>query len=381
MAKSTPGFIANRIARPFYGEALRLLEEGAADAATIDGIVRDCGGFRMGPFELMDLIGIDVNFLVTKSVWEAFFHDPRYAPSLQQQAMVAAGRHGRKTKRGWFDYGEGAAKPKPVDAPPGVKPKRVVLSQNPAYAAQRGAFDPVADLAELARAAGIEVAFDETPRDIEDLGLPGGIQYASAGTGSLSGGQEYELGPFSVEQQYEPLAETAIRLDGAILRLTRGETSHEPGWREPSDMPVVHYDLALDYRAAPRIAIAPPPGADRTVTLAAAGFFQALGKSVSVVEDVPGLVCMRLVAMLANEAADAVYRGVCSAEDADTAMQKGLNYPAGPIAWGKKLGWYRIHDTMRAIAGYYGDPRYRVSPLVKRWDAEAERNIVRLGPR
>jgi 3-hydroxybutyryl-CoA dehydrogenase len=381
MAQSTPGFIANRIARPFYGEALRLLEEGAADAATIDAILRDCGGFRMGPFELMDLIGLDVNLQVTKTVWEAFFHDPRYAPSVLQQSMVAAGRHGRKTQRGWYAYGPEAAKPKPAEAPPGVKPKRIVLSQNPDFAASRGAFDPAAELADLARAKGIEVAFDETPRDIEDLGLPGGIQYASAEVGPAGAGPGIELNPFSVEQQYEPLAETVIRLDGAVLRLTRGETSHEPGWREPGDVPVVHYDLALDYRAAPRIALAPPPGADKTVLLAAAGFFQALGKSVSVVEDVPGLVCMRLLAMLANEAADAVHRGVCSAEDADTAMLKGLNYPAGPIAWGRKIGWFRVHDVMRGLASYYGDPRYRVSPLVKRWDAEAERQIVRLGPR
>ena len=102
IAKSTPGFIANRINRPFYGESLRLLEEGAADAATIDAIMRDCGGFRMGPFQLMDLVGNDVNLAVTRSIWEAFHYDPRYCPSLMQEALVAAGRYGRKTGQGWY---------------------------------------------------------------------------------------------------------------------------------------------------------------------------------------------------------------------------------------------------------------------------------------
>ena len=105
-AASTPGFIVNRCARPFYGEGLRLLAEGAADVATLDAVLRDAGGFRMGPFELMDLIGLDVNFAVTKSVWEGFFRDPRYAPSVRQQELVAAGWLGRKAGRGFYDYGK-----------------------------------------------------------------------------------------------------------------------------------------------------------------------------------------------------------------------------------------------------------------------------------
>jgi 3-hydroxybutyryl-CoA dehydrogenase len=104
-AASTPGFIVNRCARPFYGEALRLLVERAASPATLDAVMREAGGFRMGPFELMDLIGLDVNFAVTRSVWEAYFHDPRYAPSILQQELVAAGFLGRKSGQGYFRYG------------------------------------------------------------------------------------------------------------------------------------------------------------------------------------------------------------------------------------------------------------------------------------
>lgn len=113
VARDTPGFIVNRLARPFYGEALRILEEGMADIATIDHAMRSVGEFRMGPFELMDLIGNDVNFAVTSSVFEAFYYDPRYKPSLTQQRMVEAGWLGRKSGRGYYDHAEGAVHPEP----------------------------------------------------------------------------------------------------------------------------------------------------------------------------------------------------------------------------------------------------------------------------
>ena len=113
IAKDTPGFIVNRVARPFYGEALRILEEGIADVATIDWAMKSIGGFRMGPFELMDLIGNDINFTVTKTVFETFFFDPRYKPSFTQQRMMEAGLLGRKTGRGFYDYREDATQTAP----------------------------------------------------------------------------------------------------------------------------------------------------------------------------------------------------------------------------------------------------------------------------
>lgn len=113
VTKDTPGFIVNRVARPFYGEAIRIYEEGIADMATIDWAMKEIGGFRMGPFELMDYIGNDINYTVTETVWTAFYYDPRYKPSFTQKRMMEAGYLGRKTGRGYYNYAEGAQNPEP----------------------------------------------------------------------------------------------------------------------------------------------------------------------------------------------------------------------------------------------------------------------------
>ena len=199
LAADTPGFIVNRIARPFYGEAWRIVEEGSADHATVDWAMRELGGFRMGPFELMDFIGHDVNFAVTRSVYEATFHEPRYRPSLSQQRLVEAGRLGKKAGRGVYDYRDGAAKPAPSTD----------------------------------RAAG-----------------------------------------------------------EALLQ--------------------------------------------------------------------------RILAMLVNEAADAVHWRVASPADVDLAMTKGVNYPRGLLAWGDELGAATVLETLDALHAEYGEDRYRASPLLRR---------------
>jgi 3-hydroxybutyryl-CoA dehydrogenase len=113
IAKDTPGFIVNRIARPFYGEAIRIYEEGIADMATIDWAMTEMGGFRMGPFALMDFIGHDVNYVVTETVFQSFFYDPRYKPSFSQKRLLEAGWLGKKSGRGFYNYAEGTAMPEP----------------------------------------------------------------------------------------------------------------------------------------------------------------------------------------------------------------------------------------------------------------------------
>ena len=157
LASDTPGFLVNRVARPFYGESLRLLEEGVADCATIDWALRTVGGFRMGPFELMDFIGHDVNFAVTRSVFDGMFHDPRYRPSLRQQRLLEAGWLGRKSGRGFYEYGEGAAVPAPTEDPvlaQGIVDRVLAMLVNEAVEAVHLAICSVADV-ELAMTTGV----------------------------------------------------------------------------------------------------------------------------------------------------------------------------------------------------------------------------------
>jgi 3-hydroxybutyryl-CoA dehydrogenase len=206
LAKDTPGFIVNRVARPFYGESLRILEEGIADIATIDWAMRKIGGFRMGPFELMDLIGLDVNYAVTRSVFEGLYFDQRYRPSLTQRRLVEAGFLGRKSERGFYDYRDGAVAPKPVED--------------------------------------------------ADLG---------------------------------------------------------------------------------------------------------------------GEILLRVLAMLVNEAVDAVFLNVASAQDVELAMTKGVNYPKGLLAWGDEIGLARILERLTELQEGYGEDRYRPSPLLRRMVREGKR--------
>lgn len=199
LAKDTPGFIVNRVARPFYGEALRIYEEGIADHSTIDWAMKELGGFKMGPFELMDLIGHDVNYKVTESVFTEFYYDPRFKPSFAQKRLVEAGRLGKKSGIGFYDYRDGAQNPEPV----------------------------------------------------EDRGL--------------------------------------------------GER-----------------------------------------------------------------ILNRILAMLINEAADAVFMNVASAEDVDLAMTHGVNYPKGLLTWADELGVDTVYNWMNDLQEEYREDRYRPNPLLKR---------------
>ncbi|MFD8201995.1 3-hydroxyacyl-CoA dehydrogenase [Streptomyces sp. NPDC003470] len=277
----TPGFIVNRIARPFYAEAFAVHEDQGADPATIDAVLRESGGFRMGAFELTDLIGQDVNESVTHSVWQAFFQDVRFTPSLAQRRLVESGRLGRKSGQGWYDYRDGAERPEPHTAEP---------AEPPAYVVVEGDLAPAAELVAMIGEAGIEVR-----REDEDNGtrlvLP-------------SGGQ---------------------------LVLADGQTSVE--FRD-----VVYFDLALDYRRASRIALSAAQSTSPHTLAQATGLFQALGKKVSVIGDVPGMIVARTVARIVDLAIEAVAKGVATEEDVDTAMRLGVNYPLGPLEWSRRLG-------------------------------------------
>ena len=316
-ATSTPGFIVNRCARPFYGESLRLLAERAADAATLDALLREAGGFRMGAFELMDLIGNDVNFAVTRTVWQACYYDPRYAPSVLQEERVVAGHFGRKSGRGFFDYSEGAARPAPVTVPARLAPERIVVRGD------AGLATPL--LARLAQAR-ITVASSQA-RD----GFPDG----------------------------------AIEVGDAVLALSDGRTATARAVAT-SARNLVLFDLALDYSTCTRLALARADSCAASAFDAAAGALQAAGVAVSPLDDVAGLVVLRTVVALANEAADAVTHGIASARDVDLAMQKGVNYPRGPLQWADEVGVARVRNALANLEAHYGEDRYRLSPLIAR---------------
>ncbi len=323
-ARSTPGFIVNRIARPYYAETLALLHEQAATPLVLDTALK-AAGFRMGPCELMDLIGHDTNFSVTKSVYEANFFDKRYMPSLVQQELVDAGWLGRKSGRGFYAYPEGAGR------------LPVAVHDTPATAGVvtvhgRG---PVADWLEAMAARAL----------------------SSQGWGPAR----------------EPDSDwTGLAVDGARLVLTDGRTAR--AWARAHgvrDVAVFDRPVAGGVGQPPDAAAAAAPIALAWATHAdcsaawrtqAPAWLAALGFVPLPVADTPGLVVARTLAMLINEAADAVQQGVCTPEGADAAMKLGVNYPAGPFEW---LAGWSVDGVAALIAqldAVYRGERYRLSP-------------------
>ncbi|QKW07719.1 3-hydroxyacyl-CoA dehydrogenase [Streptomyces sp. NA04227] len=300
----TPGFIVNRIARPFYAEAFAVFEGQGADPATIDAVLRECGGFKMGAFELTDLIGQDVNESVTRSVWESFFNDVKFTPSLAQRRLVESGRLGRKSGHGWYGYGD--------DQGEQPEPHTAEAAEPPAFVVAEGELGPAAELLTLIREAGIPVREEDEDHGTR-LVLPGGGQ----------------------------------------LALADGQTSVE--YRD-----VVYFDLALDYRAATRIALSASQDTGQRTLREAIGLFQALGKKVSVIGDVPGMIVARTVARLIDLSHDAVAKGVATEEDIDTAMRMGVNYPLGPFEWSRRLGRTWAHSLLDDL--HLRDPGGRYAP-------------------
>ena len=321
-ATSTPGFIVNRIARPYYGETLALLQERAATPQVLDACLK-AAGFRMGPCELMDLIGHDTNFAVTQSVYAASFYDKRYMPSGVQAEMVSGGLLGRKSGRGFYAY------------PAGAPALPVAVHEAPASAREVTVHGggPIADHLEQASTAAL---------------APQGWGPARERTSSWVG----------------------LSIDGARLVLTDGRRAGELARTLGID-DVAVFDRPLRHPPAPgtALAFAVAPGATPAWTAQAAAWLAALGFSPLRVADAPALVVARTVAMLINEAADAVQQGVCSTQGADAAMKLGLNYPAGPFEW--LAGWNAagVMATLRALDAEYRGERYRISPWLLRQPA------------
>ncbi|WP_333849403.1 3-hydroxyacyl-CoA dehydrogenase PaaH [Leclercia sp.] len=281
--QSTPGFIVNRVARPYYAEAWRALEEQVAAPEVIDAALRDGAGFPMGPLELTDMIGQDVNFAVTCSVFNAFWQERRFLPSLVQQELVLAGRLGKKSGQGVYNW----------------------RSDKPA------------------------VNWLETVGDTWSA--------------------------MHVQRRSDGVTE----IDDLLLIETQGETAQALANRY--GQPVVVVDRQEGDVAVIAAAASNPVYA----TLKAVWHLQQQGKRVLQVADYPGLLIWRTVAMIVNEALDALQKGVASEQDIDTAMRLGVNYPRGPLAWGEQLGWQRLLILLENLQRHYGEERYRPSSLLR----------------
>lgn len=322
LCRSTPGFIVNRVARPFYAEALRALEEQIGTPATLDSAMRDAGGFSMGPLELTDLIGHDVNYAVTNAMFQAFGYDPRFQTSLVQQELVQAGHLGRKSNRGFYCYEQNTNdNQNNTQAQPLIAAK-VEVNQKQTVKAQ-GDWQILPEF--LLLLLQNEICIEE-PK----LGL-----------------------------SHSP----TLIVNEVIIMLTNGELTSKHA--QTMNKPVVQFDLSANYGRATAVTLSFATQNSQQQNQQAIAFFQALGKDVIVLPDYPALLTMRTVAMLCNEALDGVNKGIASAEDIDNAMRFGVNYPKGPLSWGAQLGWRRILSILEQLSLFYADSRYRPNPLLR----------------
>jgi 3-hydroxybutyryl-CoA dehydrogenase len=321
LAADGPGFLVNRCGRPFGAEALRLLQERVASHEQIDRICRMGGGFRMGPFELMDLVGVDVGYEVAKSFTELSFGEPRWKPSPIQARMVAAGRLGRKAGRGYYDY-SGHGPYRPDDPAPELSSGESTLI------AILGEGRLADALRERARAAGYDLREGGPAELVVDAGvepadsLPGGAPlFLLCAGGSLASRGE----PGAIGFHLLPPLDSC-----RLAELTRLETAQ-------------------------------PFAAEAAET-----FFARLGFATEWVDDAPGLVLGRIVSQLVNEACFAVAEGVGSEEDVDAGLTLGLNHPRGPLEWCEAIGVEHVCTTLDALWRERREERYRLAPLLRR---------------
>jgi 3-hydroxybutyryl-CoA dehydrogenase len=324
-----PGFLVNRCSRPFLLEAQKLLLERIATLEEIDRICRMGGGFRMGPFELSDLVGVDVGLDVARSFFEQSFGEPRWRPSPIAVKTVAAGRTGRKSKRGYYDYSDGKDGYRPPDPDPlptgGGDGALVIAGAGPLAAELRELASRAGwDVLEPDQAAGEEPPFlilDLTGADEPDAPLEGGPQAICCAAGSLHG-----LDPGGGAVGFHALPPLA---GVQLVELTRG------------------------------------PDSTASAASATERLFATLGKHTVWVADAPGLVLGRIVCQLINECAFALGEQVGSAEDIDAGLVHGLNYPRGPLAWADEIGLDHVTMVLEGLYEELREERYRMAPLLR----------------
>ncbi|MCC6814759.1 MAG: 3-hydroxyacyl-CoA dehydrogenase [Rubrivivax sp.] len=311
-AADTPGFIVNHAGRGYGTEALRIVGEGVTDFVTVDRILRDQVGFRLGPFELFDLTALDVSHPVMESIYRQYFDEPRYRPSVITAQRLAGGVLGRKSGEGFYRYLGGSAQVAPEAAAPQV------AELPPVWVSTRAARR--AELYQLLKDLGARIETGQSP---------------SPQALTLVAPLGFDVTTVAVVERLDPARTVGI-------------------------------DLLIEDAATRRRVLATNPATRSDMRDAAHALFARDGKPVSVIHDSGGFVTQRVVAHIVNIAADMCQQRVCSPQDLETAVTLGLGYPLGPLAMGDRWGPANMLEVLFNLQTVYGDPRYRPSPWLRR---------------
>lgn len=312
LAQDTPGFIVNHAGRGYGTEALRIVSEGITDFATVDRILRDQAGFKLGPFELMDLTGLDVSHPVMESIYHQYYEEDRYRPSPITAQRLAGGLLGRKTGEGFYRY-EGNVAQVQAEAP---VPQMTELP--PVWVSPRAARR--SELLTLLKSLGasIETGASPSPHALTVVAPLG-----------------FDITTVAVVERLDPARTVGI-------------------------------DMLIDDSATKRRVLATNPATRSDMRDAAHALFARDGKAVSVIRDSGGFVTQRVVASIVNIASDICQQGICSPKDLETAVTLGLGYPLGPLAMGDRYGPTNVLEVLFNMQTVYGDQRYRPSPWLRR---------------
>ena len=312
MAQDTPGFIVNHAGRAYGTEALRIASEGITDFATMDRILRDQVGFKLGPFELLDLTALDVSHPVMEAIYKQYYEEPRYRPSVITAQRLAGGVFGKKVGEGFYKYANGVAQVTPEPATP------VVTDMPPLWVSTRAVRR--AELLQLLKDLGAKIETGASP---------------SAQALSIVAPLGFDVTTVAIIERLDPARTIGI-------------------------------DMLIDDQLTKRRVIATNPATRADMRDAAHALFARDGKPVSVIRDSGGFVTQRVVAHIVNIACDICQQGICTPQDLETAVTLGLGYPMGPLMMGDKFGPTEILEVLFNVQTVYGDPRYRPSPWLRR---------------
>ena len=312
VAQDTPGFIVNHAGRGYGTEALRIVSEGIADFATIDRILKDQAGFKLGPFELMDLTALDVSHPVMESIYQQYYEEPRYRPSVITAQRLAGGVLGKKVSDGFYKYENGVAQVPPEPPVPEVH------EMPPVWVSTRAVRR--AELLQLLKNLGAKIETGASP---------------SSQALSIVAPLGFDVTTVAIVERLDPARTIGI-------------------------------DFLIDDKLTKRRVLATNPATRVDMREAAHALFARDGKAVSLIRDSGGFVTQRVIANIVNIACDICQQGICSPQDLETAVTLGLGYPMGPLAMGDLYGPTEILEVLFNVQTVYGDPRYRPSPWLRR---------------